>query len=87
MLIDTEDEKRYVLKVSKESVSIDVMNEQEELLKYMSENCNGILFPISSPDLNGQLIPKAKAGDNSFYFRLMKFIAGSPINSLEKYSK
>ena len=53
MLIDTEDEKRYVLKVSKESVSIDVMNEQEELLKYMSENCNGILFPISSPDLNG----------------------------------
>ena len=44
-------------------------------------------YPTLIPALNGKSVPTEKVKEKKHYFRLMKFIEGAHLNSLESYSK
>ena len=87
ILVTTEEQQKFVLKVSDVGCSLEFMKQQNQLAEYLEARHKGIEYPILMPALNGELIPVRTVNKKEYYFRLMKFIQGVHLDRLETYSK
>ncbi len=71
-----QNEKSYVLKISRPGTSRDYLEFQQKLLTHLESSAADLLHPRAIPDKKGELVSEYRDGDETRFVRMLSWIPG-----------